>query len=87
MGTEFWKRSPVTGRKYNYFSKDVLHIVNLSQVDFYMNECGIMPLDIMLTDDRKRPGKKMVLFCFSKEESKEAYNLWCERDHNIIGGD
>jgi len=52
-----------------------------------MNECGIMPLDIMLTDDRKRPGKKMVLFCFSKEESKEAYNLWCERDHNIIGGD
>ena len=65
MADEFWKRSPVTGRKYDYFSKDVVHLVNLAQCDYYMNECGVMPLDIMLTDDRKRPGKKIVLFCFS----------------------
>ena len=83
MADEFWKRSPVTGRKYDYFSKDVLHLVNLAQCDFYMNECGIMPLDIMLTDDRKHPGKKIVLFCFSKEESQEAYKLWCEREHEV----
>ena len=28
MGTEFIKRSPITGRKYDYFSKDILRIVN-----------------------------------------------------------
>ena len=81
MADEYWKRSPVTGRKYDYFSKDVIHILNLAQADFYMNERGIMPLDIMLSDDRKRPGKKVVLFCFSKEETKDAYIAWCEREH------
>ncbi len=78
MAEEFWKRSPVTGRKYDYFSKDVLRIVNLQQVDYYMNECGIVPLDIVLSDDRKCPGKKIVLFCFSREETKQAYNQWVE---------
>lgn len=81
MADEFWKRSPITGRKYDYFSKDIVHLVNLAQCDYYMNECGVMPLDIMLTDDRQRPGKKIVLFCFSKEETKEAYQAWCTRDH------
>lgn len=86
MSQEFWKRSPLTGQKYDYFSKDILHIVNLSQVDFYMNECDLVPIDVMLSDDRKRPGKKIVLFLFSKEETKDAYTAWCEREHDTEGG-
>lgn len=82
MKEQYWKRSPVTGRKYDYFSEDVLHLVNLAQCDFYMNECGVMPLDIMLTDDRKNPGKKIVLFCFSKNETQSFYKIWCEREHS-----
>ena len=79
MSEEFIKRSPVTGRKYDYFSKDVLHLVNLSQVDYYMTNFNIMPLDIVLSDDRKHPGKKIVLFMFSKEETADAYKSWIER--------
>lgn len=83
MADEFWKRSPVTGQKYDYFSKDIVHLVNLSQCDYYMNECGIMPLDIMFSDDRKHPGKKIVLFCFSKEQTREAYESWVKRGKDI----
>lgn len=80
----YWKRSAVTGRKYDYFSKDILRIINLQQVDYYMNECGIMPLDIMLSDDRNRPGKKIVLFCFSKQETKDAYDNWVKMGQNNL---
>jgi hypothetical protein len=44
-----------------------------------------VPIDVMLSDDRKRPGKKIVLFLFSKEETKDAYTAWCEREHNDKG--
>jgi hypothetical protein len=42
---------------------------------------GIIPLDIVLSDDRNRPGKKVVLFLFSRQETKEAYSAWCNRKH------
>ena len=74
------KRSPITGRKYDYFSKDILHIVNFEQSFFYIEEFNIIPLDIILSDDRKRPGKKIVLFLFDKNETKEAYAAWCKRN-------
>lgn len=50
-----------------------------------MNECDLVPIDVMLSDDRKRPGKKIVLFLFSKEETKDAYAAWCEREHDTEG--
>ncbi len=84
MAEKFYKRSSITGRKYDYFSKDILRIINLQQVDFYMNEKGIIPLDIMLSDDRNKPGKKVVLFLFSREETKEAYSDWCQKEHETI---
>lgn len=28
MAEQFWKRSPITGRKYDYFSKDNVRILN-----------------------------------------------------------
>ena len=86
MGDTFIKRSPVTGRKYDYFSKDVLHIVNFEQSFFYINEFGIVPLDIVLSEDRKRPGKKIILFLFDKNETKEAYDAWVKRGEELKEG-
>lgn len=81
MTTEFWKRSPITRRRYDYFSDDVVRLVNFSQAFYYIEDMGIVPLDIVLSEDRKRPGKKVVLFLFSKEETKDAYAAWCAREH------
>lgn len=81
MKTKFIKRSTVTGRKYDYFDDDVIRLLNFHQAFFYIDEMGITPLDITLSDDRKNPGKKVVVFLFSKQETKEAYNAWCEREH------
>ena len=77
--TKFVKRSPITGRKYDYFGEDVLRLLNFEQCFYYIEEKGIIPLDIVLSDDRKHPGKKVVLFLFSKKETQDAYAEWCER--------
>lgn len=82
MSTTFIKRSPITGRKYDYFGDDVIRLLNFEQSFFYIEEMGIIPLDIVLSDDRKRPGKKVVLFLFSKQETQDAYKAWCEREHD-----
>ena len=81
--TKFIKRSPITGRKYDYFSKDTLRILNYYQSFYYIEEFNIIPLDIVLTDDRQRPGKKIVLFLFDKNETKEAYAAWCNREKGV----
>lgn len=80
------KRSPITGRRYDYFGDDVIRLLNFEQSFFYIEEMGIIPLDIVLSDDRKRPGKKVVLFLFSKEETREAYNAWCtkKREEEVV---
>ena len=83
MSESYIKRSPITGRKYDYFSKDVLHIVNFEQSFFYIEEFNIIPLDIVLSEDRKRPGKKIVLFLFDREETHDAYIAWVERKEKI----
>lgn len=75
------KRSPITGRKYDYFDDDVVRLLNFEQSFFYIEEMGIIPLDIVLSDDRNRPGKKVVLFLFSRQETKDAYSAWCNRKH------
>lgn len=82
MAEQFWKRSPITGRKYDYFSKDNVRILNFEQAFFYCEEKGIVPLDIVLSDDRQRPGKKVIIFIFSREETRQAYIDWCERGGN-----
>ena len=76
---QYIKRSPITGRKYDYFSKDIVRILNLSQIEFYVTTCDVMPLDIYISNDRKNPNKKIVVFVFSKEETQRAYDLWCKR--------
>ena len=77
----FIKRSPITGRKYDYFGEDTIRLLNFEQCFFYIDEMGIVPLDIVLSDDRRRPGKKIVLFLFSKSETQDAYEIWCKRHH------
>lgn len=77
----YMKRSPITGRKYDYFGDDVIRLLNFRQSFFYIEEMGVVPLDIVLSDDRKRQGKKVVLFLFSKEETREAYDAWCKKEH------
>lgn len=83
--TSFIKRSPITGRKYDYFSDDTIRLLNFQQAFFYIDDMGIIPLDIVLSDDRKHPGKKVILFLFSRAETQSAYNIWCERKHTIDG--
>lgn len=82
MSESFMKRG-ISGKKYDYFSKDILRIVNLHQVDFFMQEYGLVPIDVVLSDDRKHPDKKIVLFIFEKtEKCQEAYATWRDREHD-----
>ena len=79
---KFIKRSPITGRKYDYFGDDVIRIINFYQSFYYIDQMGIVPLDIVLSEDRKHPGKKILLFLFSKAETQEAYKSWINRKNN-----
>ena len=73
------KRSPITGKRYNIFSRDILHLVNLDQCAYYIEEWDLVPLDIVLSEDRNRPGKKIVVFIFDKDDTKDAYAAWMAR--------
>lgn len=75
--THYWKRSPITGRKYDYFDSDTIRIINFEQSFAYIN-AGVVPLDIVMSTDRKNPNKKIVLFIFSRSETEELYQLWCD---------
>lgn len=77
---EFIKRSSITGRKYNYFGQNIVRLVNYYQAFYYIDEFGIIPLDIILSTDRKNPERKIILFLFDREETKDAYDSWCNRD-------
>ena len=83
---EYIKRG-ISGKKYDYFSKDYVRILNLQQIDFYINEFGITPIDVIISDDRKNPDKKVVLFVFKKDETYEAYDAWVKREQEQKEGD
>jgi len=70
--THYFKRSPITGRKYDYFDSDTIRIVNFEQSFAYIN-AGVIPLDIVMSNDRKNPNKKIVLFIFSRKETEHLY--------------
>lgn len=79
MADEFMKRG-ISGKLYNYFSKDIVHIINLSQVEFY-GENNVMPIDVVISDDRKHPGKKLVVFIYEKDKTKDVFMAWSNREH------
>lgn len=83
---EYIKRG-ISGKKYDYFSKDYVRILNLQQIDFYINEFNIVPIDVIISDDRKNPDRKVVLFVFKKDETYAAYDAWVKRGQEQKEGD
>lgn len=83
---EYIKRG-ISGRKYDYFSKDYVRILNLQQIDFYINEFNVTPIDVVISDDRKNPDKKVVLFVFKKDETYDAYDAWVKIGQEQKEGD
>lgn len=69
----------ITGKKYDYFSKDVVRILNIRQSIWYF-ENGVELLDIYLS--QREDGEKILVFVFDKESSKPYYDLWCQRRTN-----
>lgn len=54
-----------------YCKKDTVKIINTKQAGLYIKH-GIPLMDLFWSDGN-------LVFVFSKEESKNAYLLWCER--------
>ena len=77
MDDEFIKRSQVTGKRYDYFSKDVVRILNIDQAAMYIKN-DVELIDIYTSQDRNT-GKNVLVFVFDKNSSKECYDLWCKR--------
>ncbi len=59
----------------SYHPSEVVRIVNSKQFKLYISN-GIYPIDIYTGLDRKT-GKTILVMIFLKEETKEAYELWC----------
>lgn len=59
---------------FTYDNKDVVRIFNPKQRDLYLMN-GIMPKDIYTSIDSKTE-EKILVYIFSKDESRDAYNKW-----------
>ena len=75
------KRSPVTGKKYDYFSKDIIRIVNLMQAMAYISN-GAEVIDIYTSKDLKTE-KPILIFVFNREATKQLYDAWCKHELEI----
>ena len=58
-----------------YRPEEVVRIINSKQFKLYIAN-GIYPIVIYTGLDRKT-GKTILVMIFLKDETKEAYNLWC----------
>lgn len=72
------RRSRLTGKHYNLFDSDIVRIVNIMQATAYMNN-DIMPIDIYVSKD-KDGERNILVFLFSRSETKEVYDLWCKHE-------
>ena len=66
--------SDVTGK--DYYIKDVVRILNLSQVCRYLS-WNIELLDVYPSIDYKS-GNPVLVFIFDRNTSKSAYDAWCK---------
>lgn len=74
---EFIKRSALSGEKYDVFDKDVIHILNIYQAAYYVeNGCPI--LDVQLSYNRKTQ-KPMLIFLFRRSATKNVFDSWCKQ--------
>lgn len=71
----YFKISSITGEKYDLFK--VVRILNIQQVCFYLDK-GVKLLHIEPSEDRKTQ-KPLLVFFFDRDESKDAYDEWCNR--------
>lgn len=72
---EILRYSRLTGRYYNLVGS--VRILNTAQATFYMSR-DVFPLDIYISKDFKND-RKVLVFLFSREETKELYDEWCSR--------
>lgn len=69
--------SEVTGK--DYYPSKCIRLVNIRQCCTYM-QLGLKPLDIYPSIDFKTNSPVLVMI-FDREESKPAYDRWCESDN------
>lgn len=79
--TEYWKRSPVTGKKYNYFGDEIVRIGNIYQSMAYISN-GAELIDIYTSKNRKT-GDPILIFVFNRNSTKQLYDLWCKHELEI----
>lgn len=75
MDSLIW--SETTGR--SYLTHKVVRIVNWQQAWAYM-KYGVTLLDIYPSNDLKDDNKPVFVYIFDREDSREAYDLWCKRE-------
>lgn len=73
---EFYKRSALSGEKYDVFDKDLIRILNPRQSAFYVS-MSVPILDVQLSTDNL--GRPILVYIFRRSQTKEAFNLWCEQ--------
>ena len=69
-------KSNFTGKTYD--PNKAVRILNMPQAAGYM-DYGVKLLDLYTSKDIKT-GKSILVFIFDREESKEAYDLWCKHE-------
>lgn len=74
---EYLKKSKLTGKKYNVFDPNIVRILNMQQVAYYLSQ-ELVPLDVCVSEDKN--GKKILVYLYYKEDTKEAFDRWCRRD-------
>lgn len=79
-----YKTSKVTGKTYNRFG-GVIKILNTQQAAFYLSK-GVPLLDLEPSMNKDQT-KEVLVFYFQREDTRDAYNEWCERkkDDDISG--
>lgn len=82
---EFYRKRRITGEKYNIFDKSYITIMNIRQASFYM-EYGVELWDVYPSRDRKTD-QPVAAFVFRREDTKDAYEVWCERKADKNGED
>lgn len=70
-------KSNFTGKTYD--PANAVRILNMQQVAAYLNY-GVNLIDLYSSKDKN--GKPILVFIFNREETKEAYDLWCNHELN-----
>ena len=78
MAQPYYTKSKVTGKEYDMFS--LIRILNIKQAAFYMS-LGVELQDLEISQDRKT-GEPIMVFCFIREETKNAFDKWCNQRYN-----